>query len=167
MADSRARVRGAARLAALAAGLAGLASCGGQGLGGGPAVTAVASASSSTVAQRSAKGLGRILVTSTGVTLYLLTSDPAGGSNCVGSCSIVWPPLVVKGRLKAGPGVNAALLSAITRSDGIRQVLYAGHALYTYQDDTSPGMVTGQGVETYGGVWWVVAPSGKPVTGRA
>jgi hypothetical protein len=46
-------------------------------------------------------------------------------------------------------------------------VLYAKHALYTYQDDTSPGMVTGQGVETYGGIWWVVAPSGKPVTNGA
>jgi predicted lipoprotein with Yx(FWY)xxD motif len=58
--------------------------------------------------------------------------------------------------------VKPALLSSFERSDGIRQVLYAKHALYTYQDDTSPGMVTGQGVETYGGIWWVVAPTGKP-----
>jgi predicted lipoprotein with Yx(FWY)xxD motif len=150
-------------MATLALSVAGLVSCGGQGLASGPNGT-VASASSSTVAARTIKGLGRILVTSAGVTLYLLTSDPPGTSNCIGSCAIVWPPLEAKGRLRAGPGVNPALLSTYDRSDGIRQVLYAKHALYTYQDDTSPGMVTGQGVETYGGIWWVVAPSGKPVT---
>jgi predicted lipoprotein with Yx(FWY)xxD motif len=153
-------------LVPLALGVAGLTSCGGQGLVGGPNGT-VPSASSSTVAVRSIKGLGRILVTSAGITLYLLTSDPPGGSNCTGSCAIVWPPLAAKGRLRAGPGANPALLSTYARSDGVRQVLYAKHALYTYQDDTSPGMVTGQGVETYGGIWWVVAPSGKPVTNGA
>ncbi len=153
----------AARLAALALAVAGLVSCGGQGLASGPNGT-VASVASSTVGARMIKGLGRILVTSAGVTLYMLTSDPPGISNCTGSCSIVWPPLEAKGTLRAGPGVNPALLSTLNRSDGIRQVLYAKHALYTYQDDTSPGMVTGQGVETYGGIWWVVAPSGKPVT---
>ncbi|MGO9661329.1 MAG: hypothetical protein ACLP7F_23610 [Acidimicrobiales bacterium] len=146
--------------------MASLTSCGGQGLAGGPNGT-VPSASSSTVAERSVKGLGRILVTSAGITLYMLTSDPPGGSNCIGSCALVWPPLAAKGRVRAGPGVNPALLSTYARSDGVRQVLYAGHALYTYQDDTSPGMVTGQGVETYGGIWWVVAPSGKPVTNGA
>jgi predicted lipoprotein with Yx(FWY)xxD motif len=127
----------------------------------------VAAASSATVAERSVKGLGPVLVTSTGMTLYLLTSDPSGGSICVGPCSLVWPPLLAKGRLKAGPGINPSLLSTYTRSDGARQVLYDKHALYTYQDDASPGMVTGQGVETYGGIWWVVAPSGKAVTNGA
>ncbi len=146
--------------------LAGLASCGGQEFASGPTET-VPSASSSTVALRTVKGLGRILVTSSGVSLYLLTSDPPDGSNCTGPCSINWPPLEAKGRLRAGPGVDPALLSSFKRSDGLRQVLYAKHALYTYQDDTSPGMVTGQGVETYGGIWWVVAPSGKPVTDGA
>jgi predicted lipoprotein with Yx(FWY)xxD motif len=152
--------------ATLGAAAAALASCGGQGLASGPNGT-VAAATSSTVAARTIRGLGRVLVTSSGVTLYLLTSDPPGGSNCTGSCAIVWPPLEAKGRLKAGPGVDPALLSTVERSDGIRQVLYAKHALYTYQDDTTPGMATGQGVETYGGIWWVVAPSGKAITNGA
>jgi predicted lipoprotein with Yx(FWY)xxD motif len=163
MAGRGSRRNAAAWLAPLALGAAGLASCGGPSAAGGSGVTVVASASSATVAAKSVKGLGRILVTSTGMTLYLLTSDPSGGSTCVGPCSIVWPPLVVNGRLKAGPGVNPSLLSTFARSNGARQVLYDRHALYTYQDDASPGMVTGQGVETYGGIWWVIAPSGKPV----
>ena len=67
----RCRPAGSAR-----SGLAGLASCGGQGSPASSSATAVASASSATVAERSLPGLGLVLVTSTGMTLYLLTSPP-------------------------------------------------------------------------------------------
>ena len=163
MAAPVSRRAGAALPVLAVLGAAALASCGGHSLVAPPSVTTVASASSATVAERSVKGLGRILVTSTGMTLYLLTSDPPGASICVGPCPLVWPPLLVKGRLKAGPGINPSLLTTFVRSNGAKQVLYDKHALYTYQDDASPGMVTGQGVATYGGIWWVLAPSGKPV----
>ncbi|HXW82500.1 MAG TPA: hypothetical protein VEJ84_23580 [Acidimicrobiales bacterium] len=142
-----------------------LASCGSANYIGGSSVTTSASVTSGTVDVRSVKGYGKILVTSTGVSLYLLTSDPSGGSSCIGSCAIVWPPLIANGKLKAGPGVNPALLSTFSRSDGGKQVLYNKHALYTYEEDTGPGMVTGQGVETYGGIWWLVSPSGHAITG--
>ena len=36
--------------------------------------------------------------------------------------------------------------------------------LYTYEEDTGAGMVKGQGVQTYGGTWWVVPADGKAVT---
>ena len=137
--------------------------CGSTYLGG-PSVTTVASVTSGTVDVRSVKGYGDVLVTSSGLSLYLLTSDPPGGSTCTGSCSIVWPPLVAGHPLKAGPGVKAALLSSFTRSDGVKQVLYNHHALYTYEEDSDPGMVTGQGVETYGGIWWLVSPAGQAIT---
>ena len=148
MAAPVSRRAGAALPVLLVLGAAALAACGGQSPVGGPRVTTVASASSATVAERSVKGLGRILVTSTGMTLYLLTSDPPGASICVGPCPL---------------GINPSLLTTFVRSNGAKQVLYDKHALYTYQDDASPGMVTGQGVATYGGIWWVLAPSGKPV----
>lgn len=124
--------------------------------------TTVASSTNGTVDVRHVKGYGDILVTSGGYTLYLLSSDPPGSTSCVGSCAIVWPPLEVRGRLKAGAGVNRRLLSSFERS-GAHQVLYNHHALYTYEQDTGPGAVTGEGVETYGGIWWVVSPKGNAI----
>jgi predicted lipoprotein with Yx(FWY)xxD motif len=147
----------------LAAAVTATAGCGGSNFIGGPSVTTVAVSRSATVDVKHVPGLGNILVTGTGTTLYLLTSDPAGGSNCTGPCSLSWPPLEVSGRLKAGAGVDPSLLSSFGRGGG-RQVLYDRHALYTFEEDTGPGMVTGQGVETYGGTWWVVSPDGHAVT---
>jgi predicted lipoprotein with Yx(FWY)xxD motif len=155
---------GAAVLAPTALCAITLTSCGGSNYIGGSSVTTVASVTSGTVDAKSVKGYGDILVSSSGASLYLLTSDPPGGSGCIGSCAVVWPPLMASGRLKAGHGVKAALLSTFSRNGG-KQVMYNKHALYTYEEDTGSGMVTGQGVQTYGGIWWLVSPSGKAITG--
>jgi predicted lipoprotein with Yx(FWY)xxD motif len=162
--EANRRVRGQLGLALMATAIAAasLAACGGAYVSG-PSVTTVASATNGTVDVRYVKGYGDILVTSAGYSLYLLSSDPPGGSSCVGSCAIVWPPLLVRGKLRAGPGVDPKLLSSFERSGGAHQVLYNRHALYTYEEDTAPGMVTGEGVETYGGIWWLVSPKGKAV----
>ncbi len=150
---------------ALCAGV--MASCASSGPVGGTSVTAVANASSATLDAKSVKGYGKILVTSSGRTLYILSVDPPGASNCIGSCAIVWPALSAGGKtIKAGPGVNPSLVSSFKRSDGVKQVLYNKHALYTFEQDTGPGMLSGQGVTTYGGVWWVISATGKPVTGQ-
>ena len=125
--------------------------------------TTTASSTNGTVEVRYVKGFGNILVTSRGYALYLLTSDPRDASSCVGSCVLLWAPPEVTGKLEAGAGVNPKLLSSFQRSGGAHQVAYDGHALYTYSDDTGPGMVTGEGVETYGGIWWAVSPKGNPV----
>jgi predicted lipoprotein with Yx(FWY)xxD motif len=131
---------------------------------GGASVTTVGSASSATVDVKVVKGIGRVLVTSSGRSLYLLTADPKGASVCIGSCQIVWPPLLVSGRLKAGPGVDPRLLSTLKRSGGAAQVMYAQHPLYTFEQDAGPGMAQGEGIATYGGVWWLVSPAGRPVS---
>ena len=125
--------------------------------------TTTSSSTNGTVDVSYVKGFGNILVTSRGYVLYLLTSDPRDASSCVGSCVLLWAPLEVTGKLEAGAGVNPKLLSSFERSGGAYQVAYDGHALYTYSDDTGPGMVTGEGVETYGGIWWAVSPKGTPV----
>jgi len=152
-------------LAALAlCGPALLAACSNPGVIGKPTVTTVASAPSSAVDTLRVKGYGTILVTASGHPLYVLSSDPKDGTNCTGGCSNVWPPLEVVGTIKAGPGVDAALLSSFERPGGAHQVLYAGHALYTYSLDTASGQVEGEGVHSYGGTWSVISPSGKPVT---
>ncbi len=57
----------------------------------------------------------------------------------------------------AGTGVDAAKLSAASTG----QVVYNGHLLYTYANDSAPGDTKGQGV---GGIWHVVAPSGDIIS---
>ena len=47
------------------------------------------------------------------------------------------------------------------RSDGSTQVLYDRHALYTHR---GRGLVSGAGVRSEGGTWYLVAPSGKAIT---
>jgi hypothetical protein len=47
------------------------------------------------------------------------------------------------------------------RSDGSTQLTVDGWPMYTYAGDSKPGQATGQGKNLSGGLWWVIAPSGK------
>ena len=64
---------------------------------------------------------------------------------------------------RPGSGVKKALLGTTRRSDGRRQVTYAGRPLYHYIGDTRPGLITCQNVSEYGGLWLVVGASGAVV----
>lgn len=90
--------------------------------------------------------LGKILVTSSGRTLYAFKLDSKGKSNCTGSCATIWPPLT--GTPHAGPGVSASKLGTISRGRGVRQITYAGHPLYTFVSD-SGSSTKGQGVNNF------------------
>lgn len=106
---------------------------------------------------------GRILVDSRGRTLYLFARDKNGRSACYGSCAAYWPPLIAAGKPRAGAGVTATLLGTTRRSDGRLQVTYRHHPLYTYVGDASKGQTSGQGLDTSGGLWWVVSPAGNKI----
>ena len=71
---------------------------------------------------------------------------------------------MVSGSPSAGKGVDSSKLSTFKRKDGGTQVLYGGHALYTY---TGQGSASGQGVKSEGGTWYLMGPSGKPITKTA
>ena len=66
-------------------------------------------------------------------------------------------------KLTAG-GVNASLLGTTTRTDGKVEVTYAGHPLYYFVQDKAPGDTKGQGINGFGGLWWVLGPSGAAIT---
>ena len=52
--------------------------------------------------------------------------------------------------------------------DGTRQLTYRGHPLYRFAGDANqPGKVTGQGINAFGGRWWVVDAKGRSVTKSA
>lgn len=105
--------------------------------------------------------LGAHITGEDGKTLYLRTSDPAGGSSCTAACATTWPPFTLDAgeTVKAGAGVTGALTTFV-RSDGKTQVLINGHAVYYYAGDSAAGDSTGQGIA---GVWFVVSPAGAKV----
>ncbi len=104
--------------------------------------------------------LGKVLVMSNGRTLYHYTPDARDKSNCYGSCASVWPPLLTKGKPRAGKGVKSKLLGVTMRKDGKHQVTYRGHPLYRFTGDSRAGQVNG---EDYGGIWYALNASGNKV----
>src|SRR5213076_1259387 len=107
--------------------------------------------------------VGRILVDSKGITLYDFVVDKGTTSVCYGACAALWPPLLTKGKPVAGPGVRASLLGTTKRKDGRLEVTYNHHPLYYFVTDRKPGQTTGQGVNQFGGPWWVLSTSGKEI----
>ncbi len=102
---------------------------------------------------------GSLLVSSSGMTLYHLTSEKPGSIACTGQCAAAWPPLVLNAatKVKAGSGVTASRLGTIRRPDGRLQATYYGLALYRYAQDAKAGDLKGEGAE---GIWFAVTPAG-------
>jgi predicted lipoprotein with Yx(FWY)xxD motif len=107
--------------------------------------------------------LGSILVDRKGITLYDFVKDKGGASSCYGACAALWPPLISTGTPHAGRGVRASLLGTTRRKDGKVEVTYNRHPLYYFVSDRKPGQTTGQGVNQFGGPWWVLSPAGKEI----
>lgn len=108
--------------------------------------------------------LGSILVDDKGLTVYLFVADTSKESTCYTSCAAIWPPVLTDGAPQAGTGADASLLGTTTRTDGKVEVTYAGHPLYYFVKDKVAGDVTGQGINGFGALWWVLAPSGAAIT---
>jgi hypothetical protein len=56
------------------------------------------------------------------------------------------------------------MLGTSQRSGGVTQVTYNGHPLYLYAADSAPGQTTGQGLNQFGALWWLVNPQGAAIT---
>lgn len=111
--------------------------------------------------------VGPILTTGTGYTLYDFAPDTPTSSACVSTtCVFLWPPLVLPSDQAptVAKGLRQSLVGEIKRPDGAVQVTYGGHPLYTWNQDTKPGVVTGQAIDNAGGYWYVVAPDGHQIT---
>ena len=131
---------------------------------GSPSAPASSSpAGATTIAVASNAKLGQILVDGAGKTLYLFVADSGSSSTCYTSCAQLWPPVLTSGPPQAGAGANASLLGTTTRTDGKTEVTYGGHPLYYFVSDKQAGDATGQGVDSFGALWWVVSASGAAV----
>ena len=119
--------------------------------------------SNGTVVRVAKSPFGLILVDSKGITLYDFVKDKGTTSACYGACAALWPPLTTAGKPVAGAGVRASLLGTTKRKDGKLEVTYNGHPLYYFVTDRKPGQTTGQGVNQFGGPWWVLSAAGKEI----
>ena len=130
---------------------------------GAPATGAAAAPAATGVGTAALKP-GNALVDGAGRALYLFEADNGTTSNCSGQCAQIWPPLLVGGMAPMPSGdVQAALLGTTTRADGAKQVTYNGHPLYYFMGDKAPGDARGQGINRFGGGWYVVDPAGNKI----
>lgn len=125
--------------------------------------TPTSGTSAGTEVTTASSGLGVILVDAQGRTLYMTDADPEGAPGCYNTCSAEWPPLATTGDPTAAGEADSKELSTATRTDGITQVLYGGHPLYTFVKDTAAGQTNGQGLTQQGGMWWVMGVDGSPI----
>jgi predicted lipoprotein with Yx(FWY)xxD motif len=124
-----------------------------------PATTAAAAMDGIHVADTE---LGEILVDPDGFTLYIFTADSEGESTCYDGCAELWPPIPADTPISSD--LDASMFGATTRTDGMEQLTVGGMPLYLYTPDTSPGDVSGQGLN---GVWFVVDGDGTVIEAAA
>jgi predicted lipoprotein with Yx(FWY)xxD motif len=108
---------------------------------------------------------GNVLYDKDHFVLYVFSADHGSTSTCYGACSSAhggWPPLLTKGAPRVA-GLNSNLLGTTKRTDGSRQVTYAGHPLYYWSGDTAHTAMC-QHVQLHGGFWYVVNATGRPNT---
>jgi predicted lipoprotein with Yx(FWY)xxD motif len=153
-------------------GVAGLlAGCGG---GSTPSASTTSPAGSGTKPSTSfstakVSGAGTVVVDGRGRTVYILTADGKTNAPCSdeSGCTKQWPDLPLPDGsegAKGEMGIDASLLSTKKLSDGETYPTYNGWLMYEYSGDSGAGQANGQGITSFGGTWYVLDPSGSPVT---
>jgi predicted lipoprotein with Yx(FWY)xxD motif len=150
---------------AAAAGL--LAACGSAGThaaGGGEASSAGAS-HRVVVSARKLPGIGNVLVSRFGKTIYSPQQEAHGKILCTGSCLTFWFPVPAgAGAARHAPDVIGAL-GTIRRPDGRTQLTYNGKPLYTFRLDLAPGQAHGNNfTDHFGGTsftWHAITTGGS------
>lgn len=117
-------------------------------------------AGSGTVVKLRKTSYGKVLVGPSGKSLYILTADRKYTSRCNALCRSAWPPLMTKGKPRAGTGVHQTKLGQTSK----HQLTYYGKPLYYYAGDTKAGQTSGEGVHSFGGYWWLITRKGHEVT---
>ena len=136
----------------------------GSGSGASSAASSPAAAAAPVKPSTSAAGLksvttaggSQVLTTAQGFTVYMFAIDTPTKSNCDATCLTFWPALT---GMPSGAGLTGKF-GTITGTGGITQATYDGHPLYLFVKDTKPGQISGNGVNTSGGLWYALTPSG-------
>jgi predicted lipoprotein with Yx(FWY)xxD motif len=162
--------------------LAGLAACGSSGKSAPPSTAASAHMSSpehmstaapaSMFSTASVAGLGTVVVDAHGHTVYVLTSGHRKNVPCTDAsgCTKIWPDLALPDGVKtahAGSGLHAALLGTQKLPNGEIYPTYNGWLMYEYSGDSGPAQSNGEGIRSFGGVWYALRADGTPATSAA
>jgi predicted lipoprotein with Yx(FWY)xxD motif len=106
----------------------------------------------------------QIVVTGAGRPVYLLTGDSVAHPTCTSkSCLNVWP--AVTATAATSVGLHARV--TVWHHGGLSQLTLNGHPLYEFIGDSGTARATGQGIHSFGGVWYVLSPSGQAITSTA
>ena len=108
-----------------------------------------ASSGTETVKIATSAKLGKILVDSSGMTLYVDERDKPGKPDCTGGCLTAWPPAPAPASPAFASGLDASIFSSITLTDGTKQLTVKGSPLYTWMNDKKAGDTTGQDVNGF------------------
>lgn len=93
---------------------------------------------------KESQAVGKYLTDSKGKTLYTSDADKSGVSNCDAKCLETWPAYIAT----SSTGLPTDF-SVIKRSDGTSQYAYKGMPLYYFTSDTTPGDITGNGLNGF------------------
>jgi predicted lipoprotein with Yx(FWY)xxD motif len=143
-----------------------LAACGTSYSHSGATTTTVQGGAKTVLHAANVAGLGTVVVDARGYTVYVLSTGGRQNLPCTSAsgCTSAWPPVVVaSGQAGVGSGLHHAMLTT-TSVGGTTVPVYAGWRLYTFYGDSGPGQSGGQGVQSYGGTWYAITPSGVRVT---
>lgn len=127
-----------------------------------PAKTpAAAAAAAGTDLSTAESSLGTIVVDGKGMSAYYFLKDTKGSgtSACSGECAAAWPAITTDNATPTVTGVTGEV-GTITGTDGKLQITIDGRPIYTFAQDTAPGDVNGQGLNS---VWYVIAPDGTEI----
>lgn len=126
------------------------------------AVAGTAAAEQEKLVTQKSNSYGTYLSDNDGHAVYMFTADRKNMSKCDGACAQAWPPMMTSAAPLAGSGVNKALLGTMKRNGGM-QVTYGGMPLYYFVGDKAPGTTAGEGIDHFGGKWYLVAPVGQKI----
>lgn len=95
--------------------------------------------------------------------VYTLTGDSKSHPKCIkaNGCFVFWPPVKVKSAKAATKAAAIKGKLGTWRRNGFRQLTLNGHPLYFYAGDLSRNHATGEGINTFGGIWHVVKPGAR------
>lgn len=110
-----------------------------------------------------APGIGSVLASGQGRTVYVFLPEKGGKIRCTGTCASVWPVLShpTTAKPETTSAVHPKLVGTIANPAGGVVITYAGWPLHTYSADASHGTYRGQGS---GGKWYMISPSGTVIT---
>jgi predicted lipoprotein with Yx(FWY)xxD motif len=94
---------------------------------------------------RNLPGIGTVLVSESGTTIYSSVQEATGTIKCTGGCLSFWFPVSVnQSNVPRLPHGVAGVLGRIQRADdGRTQLTYNGAPLYTFRLDQAPGQAHG------------------------